>query len=393
MTTKTSRSSKAKKAPAVQDMEPPALSTTGGSFVLLSDLHAHAWAAFAKGDGGNNSRLQHSLRILRASLERAREKDIPWVFAGDIVHTAGFTLNVVLAELTNVLLDFPDVVKLAVWGNHDARGVGGRILFQQTVLATLSRVVPQFIVLDPSMEGVVRPVPTRGGLTFSGAGYQPRGELLQYAMPSDVGIYHQTIGGTKGPNGFVLEEGVPAEELLKRHRVVVVGHVHHWQYHPAGKGAQMLLIPGSPEHQNFGDEGVHGWWEITIPKGHGAPEATMIPGGSPEFRTVESPREVKNDGHFYRVRSAKAGEALPAGAVAIAPSPTSIENRNLLQGARGDQVLSVWLKEQPPESDIPLERYMDVGRSILGAAEVQNLRPLRLTALSLYNFCSYEEQE
>jgi DNA repair exonuclease SbcCD ATPase subunit len=364
-------------------------------FVLLSDLHAHAWSAFSKGEGADNSRLTRSLKILDESLAKARSLGVPWVFAGDIVHTAGYALNTVLGGLTEVLLRYPDVDKLAVWGNHDARGIGGKITLDQTVLATLSKVVQKFKVLDPSL-GDNALVIEAGGLTFSGAGYQPRGDLLVYGNPADVGVYHQTVRGTKTPNGFVLEEGVEAAELLKRHRVVVVGHVHHWQYHPEGLGvAQMLLIPGSPEHHNFGDMGEHGWWVIDVPQAMmpDEPSAVFVPGGSPEFRTVEHPSAVKNDGNFYRVSGGVDGTPLPQGAIAIAPTPTTILSRDLLHGARGDQALSAWLKAEPPEAlALGEDRFMAAGRTLLGPYEVSNLRPLKLTQVRIRNFCSYCDQ-
>ena len=74
-------------------------------FVLLSDLHSHPWSAFAKGDGLHNSRLRQSLNILEASLIKAEEEAIPWVFAGDLVHTAGYALNTVMAGVTEILCD------------------------------------------------------------------------------------------------------------------------------------------------------------------------------------------------------------------------------------------------------------------------------------------------
>lgn len=355
-------------------------------FVLLSDLHAHAWTAFARGDGRENSRLQRSLTVLAASLEKARELGVPWAFAGDIVHTAGYTLNVVLSELVDRLCRYNDVVKLAVWGNHDARGVGGRITLEQTVLSALHRAVPQFYVLDPSV--LVRYEDPKTGLSFSGAGYQPHKSLLEYGEPADVGVYHQTVQGTKTAHGFRLEEGVEAEEMLKRHRLSVVGHVHHWQW---PDDEHRILVPGSPEHHNFGDSGEHGWWVVSVPK-KGAPTMEMVAGGSPEFRTVATPKEVKKDGNFYRVLLTPDGVTAPKGAVMIAPSPTVIENRDVLRGARGAQTLDVWLQTEPPVTELPLEQYAAIGRSLLGPFELSNLQPYRLEKIHLKNFCSYADQ-
>lgn len=365
--------------------------------VVLSDLHAHPWAAFAQRDGAQNSRLRRTLTVLEDSLRRAMELDVPWLFAGDIVHTAGFALNVVLAELVAVLRKFPTVPKLAVWGNHDARGVGGRILEAQTVWATLVPAVHDLTLLDPS---IYDDLVELNGLTFSGAGAQPSMESFVYAPPSDIGIYHGTVLGSVGPNGYVFPEGLDPLELLRRHRVVIVGDIHHPQQIEAPAG-QAILIPGSPEHHNFGDSGEHGWWVLSMREAPGLPEGEpaveFVPGGSPEFRTVEFPRQVKNDQHFYRVRSMPAGAELPANATVIAPTPTTVATRDLLSGKQGEEILSAWLNSEPPDpapgptSDWPLA-YIEVGKELLAAQEQRQLRPLRLARLHLHNFCSYGDQ-
>lgn len=360
-------------------------------FVLLSDLHAHNWSAFAKGDGAANSRLRASLTILRASLERAAQLDVPWVFGGDLVHTAGYTFNVVLAELVELFTRYPDVPKLAVWGNHDARGIGGRITLPQTVLAMLRRTVPQFVVLDPTVTPEWEDPKT--GLTFSGAGYQPGN--LHLGTESDVGIYHQTVRGTQAPGGFVLEEGVDPEALLERHRMIAVGHVHHPQINRAAKAHQLLLIPGSPEHHNFGDEGLHGWWVITMPANPRAePQKEFIAGTSPEFRTVDTPADVRQDGHFYRVRSMGSNVQLPPGVVAVAPTPTVVQSRDILKGVQGDALLEAWMRHNPPKG-VPMQAdaLLRAGKEFLQTSEPSRLRNARVRHIWMHNFCSYADAD
>jgi len=360
-------------------------------FVLLSDLHSHPWSAFAKGDGLHNSRLRRSLNILEASLIKAEEELIPWVFAGDLVHTAGYALNTVMAGITEILVRHADCDKIVVWGNHDARGVGGKITADQTVFAALACAVPMLTILDPSVTQLV----TAGGITFSGAGYQPRIALLDDVGRSDVGIYHQTVRGSLAPNNFMFEEGLDPELLLDRHRFIIVGHVHHPQqiWAPDGQG---ILIPGSPEHHNFGDREEHGWWIVTL-EDESDPELEFIAGGSPEFRTVETPADVKPDGNFYRVRTMPAGSRLPDGVLAVAPMPTTIEHRDILQGvSEVDQILEVWLKTQPPDLEVfdaqAWKEYLGVGRELLTAQDPVTLRNTQLAALHLTNFCCFEDQ-
>lgn len=348
--------------------------------VVISDLHAHPWAAFAKGDGAQNSRLRQTLAVLEHSLAHADHFSLPWVFAGDLVHTAGYALNVVLSALRARLSLYPRVPKLLVWGNHDARGVGGPITLEQTALATLIHAVPELYVLDPSLQADPLQV---GSLTFSGAGYQPATVLLRYGAPSDVGVYHQTVRGSRSPGGHVFEDGVDPEELTRRHGLGVVGHVHY----PQWLGAARILVPGAPEHQNFGDgPEPYGWWVVELDG-----RVQFMPGGSPEFRTVETAEQVRGDGHYYRVLTAGGGAYLPDNALAVAPSPTVVTQRPLLGTADdAEGVLRAWLKEAPPPGDA--SRYLERGRSLLLTEEPRRLRPARLRDVFLTDFCCYVDQ-
>lgn len=357
-------------------------------FVLLSDIHSHPWSAFAKGDGLGNTRLRLTLNILEASLARAETLDCPWVFAGDLVHTAGYALNAVLAGITDILAMYHDVKKIVLWGNHDARGIGGRITLDQTVFGTLARTIVM-TVLDPS----VTPEVECGGIVFSGAGYQPRAGLVNQMRDTEVGIYHQTVAGSRAANGFLLEEGVNSGDLLDRHRLSIVGHVHHPQEIAAPEG-QGILIPGSPEQHNFGDHGDRGWWVVTLPGEDADPQLEFIPGGSPKFLTVDTPAEIqRGDGHYYRVRVVPPGEALPDGVAAIAPTPTTISHRDLLQGAAEvEQILKVWMQESPPPT-ADAQDYLAIGSQLLGTQEPVALRNIQLTSLSIKDFCCFEEQD
>lgn len=361
-----------------------------GRFVVISDLHAHPWAAFASGDGLDNDRLVRTLGVLRASLTRAQQLEVPWVFGGDLVHTAGYALNVVLSALAEEFGRFPDVPKLVVWGNHDARGVGGRIVIEQTIWAALSRAVANLTVLDPSLS---QPIVERGGLTFSGVGAQPRPDLLQAPLQSDVGVYHATVRGSKGPNGYVFPSGIEADDLWSRHKIAIVGDLHHPQiWRRAGGG--LILVPGSPEHHNFGDATAHGWWVVTADD---VPEVEFIQSGSPEFRTVALAQDALADGNFYRVLTRTAGVVLPENATVVAPTPTVVESRTALRGLTGEQILAAWIQEERPIEALSLgaaeDQILSLGRQLLSADDVGQLQNIRLTRIILRNFCSYASAE
>jgi len=351
--------------------------------VVISDLHAHPWAAFARGDGMMNSRLAASLVVLARSLEDARTRKAAWVFAGDLVHTAGYSLNVVMTQLTELLGAYADVEKLVVWGNHDARGIGGQITRKQTIFATLAAAVPRLTVLDPTEERLT----FARGLSFSGAGYQPTAGLLALGDESDVGVYHQTVRGSRMANGIMTPEGINMDALLERHKLCIVGHVHHPQVLFRDK-TRAVLIPGSPEHQNFGDAGEHGYWLVDM---EGELQLQMEPGGSPKFLTVDDPSSVHDDGNFYRVRAMPPGTQLDGNAVAIAPSPTVVQQRATLKAAAGtEQMLAAWIVAHPPEG---FENPLDVGRRLLASVSSVQLDAWRVERMTLQDFCSYAQAE
>lgn len=381
--------------------------------VVISDLHIHDWSAFATGDGLQNSRLQRSLAVLHHSLALAEDEKIPWLFPGDLVHTAGYALNVVLSGIIEVFQSYPEVVKLVVWGNHDARGVGGTITLDQTVYPALLGGVPNFHVLDST-----RPSYMHEGWFIDGGGYQPRGDLLDYGSGADIGLFHQTIRGSRTAQNHELTEGIDPAELLKRFRVSLVGHVHHPQQFDCPKG-QAILVPGSPEHHNFGDEGEHGFWILTVPKAKTKnPTVEFIKGGSPMFLTVDGPADVKEDGNFYRIRAVPPGAVVPDNVAVIAPEITTVQQRNLLHGvSEVEAILQVWLQQnrppEPPdlehsddcalgiggECDCPalnqwdVHDYLTAGRLLLEAQDPVRLRNIRIKRLVLRNFGSYALQE
>lgn len=347
--------------------------------VIISDLHAHPWTAFSSGDGFNNSRFLQTLKVLDDSLSKAEELGCPWIFAGDLVHTAGYGLNVVLSGVVNVLRRHKKVEKVAVWGNHDARGVGGRITLEQTVWGSILPAVPKLSVLHPENSQSIN----LDGITVAGEGYQPRASFLNYGPGGDLGIFHQTVQGTRTPHGVILE-GIDPEELAKRYEFSIVGHVHHSQFFSQG-----ILVPGSPEHHNFGDLGDHGWWILDYTRGTDA-HLTFIPGGSPEFRTVEDPAEIKDDGNFYRVTDVRDKGSLPLVATYVAPDVTTVHQRDLLRDATSvEQILQVWMNENPPPDDP--EGYRVTGASLLESQDPVRMRNARVMSIRLQDFGSYQD--
>lgn len=362
--------------------------------IAISDIHLHFWKAFSGGHGTAGSRFTNTLKVVRASLERARELKCPWVCAGDWVHTIGWAHNGVLSHWIALLNLFPDVEKITVWGNHDARSHGGEILEHETVVQILAESVECLVLLDG------QDFVASNGLRFYGEGYQPDRKFHEFlSWPKGtsyadvgVGVFHQTVNNSQLPSGSVLRNetsGLEVEELTDLFRLSIVGDIHHPQRFSPDQRKNVVLVPGSPEHHNFGDTGDHGFWECTI-----APEyvtCELHEGGSPKFITVDEASDVKADGNFYRVLKPCSSSELPANATVIASPPVEVKERNIIkEGASPREILEAWLKVDPPENP---EGYLDLGEQLLSGEGLGSIRKVVLLRATIKNFMCFESAE
>ena len=366
--------------------------------IVCSDVHAHPWAAYSKpttwrGHRGVNSRLALTLDALDESLAEAREYGATWICAGDIVHTAGLVQNKVLNYLIEVLNGYPDVMKLAVWGNHDSRGKGrDPVTASETAMHALQQAVTKFRMLDNETWS-----PSPDGLRIYGSGAQPHWSQVQ--MPPafvDVMILHGTINQSRLPTGFLLESSMGPKALLEHTNLVIAGDVHHPDLVDFGRKA--VLIPGSLEHHNFGDEGPHGYWDLNLDKHDDGTwyitsfdQAQMTPSQSPMFVTVDSVSEIdQDDGNYYRVLNP--GEELPDGVTGVTSPATAVEHRDIIEaGSTVRDILTAWVRENPPSFDIEEEVLVKMGLQVLPSMELNNqLRDLKLKRIAAVDFFSYK---
>lgn len=373
-------------------------STPTQDLVVISDVHAHPFTQFASGTGTDNSRLLRTLDVLRDSLEEAKSRMAPWICAGDIIHTAGRTKNTVLNLVINVLNEYPTVEKYLVWGNHDSRGKGASEIAPEEASPTAIAEAVENCWLFHQDNLDIDEFPT-----IYGEGAQPKRE--HYALfehEADVGVFHFTVNDTDTPSGFRLESDIDGRELLERYNLAIVGDVHHpsetwWEPEAEDEGRRLLLVPGSPEHHNFGDAGEHGYWVVTM-KWRGEEwwpcDAEMIPSGSPKFLTVESLEEIgEDDYNFYRIKGGTVHpDDVPANVKVIGAPPTTVEQRDLIpEGATPEEILSTWLDENPPEGEFDRSMYLDAGKMLLDEQEMYQLKDTLLSQVRAKNFFSYEE--
>lgn len=359
--------------------------------IIISDTHVHPWRFGTSGDDLTNERMLRTIDVIRRSLQQAHDEDAVWVHAGDIIHTTGHVRHPVASAVVEMFADFPDVPKVVVPGNHDGRGRGGRVELAETFQAVLAKAVPNVTVLQPGTW-----VDLDGEVSIVGDGAQPSPGMIQLdGLHPDpdrplVGVFHAEVVGASYGHGVVASRGLDADALLRRFVLSIVGDIHHPHVHRDGN--RVVLVPGAPEHHNFGDSGVRGWWVAEVGAG-GVTHLDSVPAGSPMFVTVDTLADVQDDGNFYRVREPTDPAALPDNATAVvAAPPTAVEERDLLQGARDRRdVLRRWMELRPPARWVA--RHLAAGEALLAGREQLTPVPATLRRTAIRDFGSYEAAE
>lgn len=353
-------------------------------FAVISDTHIHPWSAFSTGTGLDNTRMRQSLKVLEDALRWASDNDTVLVHAGDWIHTTGHAKHTVASALRDLLKEWKHVPVVTVWGNHDSRGRGSEVHYEETLLGQFED-LPNFHILD---QGTF----THEDITFTGLGAQPDPTLLDLDRLAEnqahVCILHAMVSGASFPSGTTAK-GVDPDVLLGHWPLSIVGDIHHPHVHQ--ESGSTVLIPGAPEHHNFGDHGPRGWWWVDLNPDTSHVELEMVESDSPRFLTVDTADEVQEDGNFYRVRGAVDGP-LPDNAKAVAPGPDTVETRDALSGARTvAEVLDKWLESNPPPRSLGLHRR--VGLELLQEADVPVPRPCRLRSVRVQDFYSHRDTQ
>lgn len=347
-------------------------------FVAISDTHLHPWKPFATGVGINNSRMLGTLRIMRESLAKARELDCPWIHAGDMIHTAGYVKNSVLVLLTDLLLEYQDVDLYLVGGNHDSRGKGGHIAADEYIQYALARSRDNVYHLGDNCPNIVE---TRQGYTLGGASFQANPEDIEnlFTEGASIGVFHDHVIGARFPSGTVATRGFRPDWLREYFDLSIVGDIHHPTYDNG------ILIPGSPEHHNFGDKGSRGFW-YCADEDKDAP-LESVESSSPKFLTVETPEEIVDDVNFYRVTSSVSGP-LPSNAIgSLAVTGNTLRSVEVSADSPL-QALEYWLSHNEHEGDSAA--YLEFGRLLLPTETEQVVpRDVTVQSLCIQDFGSY----
>ncbi len=382
-------------------MDPHPMGTE--DLVIISDIHVHPWSAFSTGSGLSNSRMRQTLDVLNESLVYAVKHHALWMCAGDIVHTQGMARNAVLNEIIGCMSQYPDLRKLMIWGNHDSRGKGRtHVTVAESVIYAIAEAVPGTIILDNSF------YLTDEGLNIYGEGAQPNKEYLGLFggaghwlnQAPDVYMGHFTVNDSQTPTGYHLESDISAKDVLDEVPFAIVGDIHHPQIirwdATEEDNERVLLIPGAPEHHNFGDHGERGFWHVQMGKnewGWYAEHLVMIPSKSSQFVTLDSSKDIKNDANYYRLtKPLEPGDTLPKNAIVIAPKPTVVEQRDWLVGVTSTkEILQKWMQINKPKGIKDKAALLQCGLDCLNALDTPQIKQARIIGCDAVDFFSYKK--
>lgn len=280
--------------------------------VVVSDLHAHNYKDFATIlPDGTNSRLQDCLNALDQALELAAEKQYPFLFSGDMIHSRTLVDVSVMLGLSKILRKWAKegMEIFIIPGNHDLYSKGDDRRSSLQVFSSIKGVV----VAD---WGTWQ---SKTGLGIVGCGYgidvfqEERVALARkFSMDCDAIIFlgHNFISGTKKGDGYMFEQGVEPKQLLEDYDFCngfFFGHVHtHQEVVP-----NRIYVPGATLQRYFEDSGeFRGFLEVSIVK-KGIEIKKNTPKGVPRFwktdfvsdnGKIRCGTQGDPDIDFYRIR-------------------------------------------------------------------------------------------
>lgn len=285
---------------------------TSKPYLLVSDLHCHAWSAFATvNERGVNSRLQ----IILDELERAADELVKaggncMFLAGDVFHVRGSIAPSVFNPTfeTFVRIAKKGIHVRAIPGNHDLEGKDTTAIgnaFQQLENIGNFEVItePRLVkVVETTVPGVFM-VPwqaNKAKLREVIAGIQSIPDIAteNYDLILHVGIDGMLDG--------VPDSGLSAKEVASwGFKRVFAGDYHN---HRKADGLEVISI-GATTHQTWSDIGTKAGFLLVYPN-----EVKYHASWAPSFVEItdeDDPDEIPLivDGNYVRVRGFKLTDA------------------------------------------------------------------------------------
>ena len=255
--------------------------------LLAADLHLHLWRKFGTDiKTGLPRRLVEQLDLIdqMRKLVDDRKIDVA-MFAGDLVHKVGE----IPVEVLNFAYRKFDEWGIPIYfedGNHD-------IIAREDPKWYESAVEPFRRRYWEARHG--QAILDNHKVKFVGVPFGSYGKLTKKIEGNDLVIVHDTPAGSYY-GGYQFPVGVPWKDLAEKNKFVFFGHVHQRQHL-----SDNCIVIGSPMHLTFHDTGDRGVYIYDTDLG----TVEFVQLNYPEFRTVESAKDVKDRYNYYRILNAE----------------------------------------------------------------------------------------
>lgn len=260
-------------------------------FLAFSDLHINLWKKFP-------TRLATAFKVLDVISDRCESEGVPALFCGDLFHTSEF-LNNELLSLTVAKfreLDNKSWKCFAISGNHTQSDNSGTHSYEKTF--SLNNNWLQCIDFNGVHYGNtfifgIPYVMDNVGVKNHLKTFRERFKSERVGKEHTILLLHTDYDGARDTDGRVIGtvENLPRIGL-RNFDLVLCGHIHKYQ-----KLDKNVWMVGAPYQQRFTDEGNEmGYLEIYDDF---SVKFRKIK-GNPEFITVSSEEEKKDDGNYYR---------------------------------------------------------------------------------------------
>lgn len=280
--------------------------------LVFSDLHIHNYKEFSVDD----SRLDNCLDVIRLAYSHCKKHDIKLIlFGGDLYHNQKLlptkAVNKTLEIFKSCIEDNPDVLFVAITGNHDLATKNLVSSPGESALSHLQTVFPEnFKLIDNAT------LDTGAGVSIHGIPYYEYKEDFEAALKEAVKsadanqdgvnilMVHQTpdkLGNDLIPCDLEVDD-----PRFQRFDYVYCGHIHN-----RAQLSDNFLLVGNPQHKDASDEGKEkGFiltdlefpndWRLVSTKGR-YPEYVSVDvgdvpeGGTDYFMEKPAPIESKED--------------------------------------------------------------------------------------------------
>lgn len=235
-------------------------------FLAYSDIHHNIWNQFNK----DNRRLEVSCNAESTIFGRARRKNCPILFAGDLLHLWEAISNELLADILPHYksMDNFGVKWVGISGNHDQSTINTRENRSPSYVKTFSQIFDnlhcidfneaRFQSLNVSVYGIPYLTHDEGLLEELKLVNKGRSDSKKHIL-----MLHTTLPDTKDTNGRLIQTNTIGKEVmeeLEKFDLVLVGHVHKPM--KLGKRKHIIQLGATNQQRKTDKDCELGYWEI-----------------------------------------------------------------------------------------------------------------------------------